>query len=158
MHGGTVYLSLQILLQISVATEHVDTFPCSPSPRWPEVYECAVHVGQRHRAQISSPSGQPSSILVFCEWLIGCHKLGLIAVCCSQQRSFQFLERPGNKTCTQKQCVWRSSVSHVIRCYRTHVCTSITQLTMQENKSMCKFEHNVGHTIRSVAHLYSLHS
>lgn len=106
----------------------MDTFPCSPRPRCTEVYDCAVHVGQRHLAQSSSPSGQPSSILVFREWQIGCHKLRLIAACCSQRKSFHSRRGLETKPCTYKHCVWHTELWHIIRWCVTRVCTSITQI------------------------------
>ncbi len=84
----------------------MDTFPCLSATRWTEVYECAVHVGQQHRALSTSQSGQASSILVSSEWQIGCHKPGLIAACCSLRKSFQAKGGMETKPCRYKQCVW----------------------------------------------------
>lgn len=84
----------------------MDTFPCLSATRWTEIYECAVHVGQRYLALSASQSGQASSIFFSGEWQIGCHKPGLIAVCCSLRRSFQARGGMETKPCRYKQCVW----------------------------------------------------
>lgn len=44
--------------------------------------------------------------LVFSEWQTGCHKQGLIAVCCSQRKSFQSKGGMETKPCRYKQRVW----------------------------------------------------
>lgn len=44
--------------------------------------------------------------LVFSEWQTGCHKQGLIAVCCSQRRSFQSKGGMETKPRRYKQRVW----------------------------------------------------
>ncbi len=86
-----------------------------------EVYTCAVHVGQWHLAQSTSQSGQASSILLSSERQIGCHKPGLIALCCSLQRAF----RPGEAwKQTHKQCVW-DTVAHAGPHCRTVYCTCL---------------------------------
>lgn len=58
----------------------MDAFPCLS----PEVYECAVHVGQQRLALSVSQSGQASSIFISTERQIGCHKPGLIAAPCER--------------------------------------------------------------------------
>ena len=76
----------------------MDTFPCLSPTRWTEVYECAVHVGQRHLALSSSQSGQASSILVCSEWQIGCHKPGPDCSVLFPVEEFSGQGRHGNKT------------------------------------------------------------
>lgn len=91
---------LLLRLVSSSLTRH--TFRYLPPTRWTEVYECAVHVGRRHLGLSTRQSGQASSILVSSEWQIGCHKAGLIAVCCSLRRSLQAEGGMETKPCRQR--------------------------------------------------------
>lgn len=85
----------------------MDTFPCLSATRWTEIYECAVHVGQRYLALSASQSGQASSILVSAEWQIGCHKTRPDCSVLFPAAELSGQGRHGNKNpCRYKQCVW----------------------------------------------------